>query len=103
MATFPPAPWIVDGPGSEHVVTDSYHVVEAKPGYPASDGGLYLAAIMSLDTAHLISAAPDTLPALKDLVLAYEALRRRTGYEASDPSVTLDAARAAIAKAEGRS
>jgi len=49
-----------------------------------------------LANANLIAAAPDLLAALKAFVADFDA-------SVSDPDATTDAARAAIAKAEGRS
>ena len=52
------------------------------------------------DDAHLTAAAPNMLKALKDLVQTHEACRRLKGLPKSSP--VTDAARAAIATAEGR-
>lgn len=51
--------------------------------------------------ARLIASAPEMLAALKNICLTYEAERKHNG-RAGDPSDSLEDARAAIARAEGR-
>lgn len=56
---------------------------------------------MGYDGIAAVEALPELLEALKDLTLAYKALRKRAGYDGDDPSDSIDLAEAAIAKAGG--
>ena len=57
-----------------------------------------------LNNAHLIAAAPDLLAALKAIIAAEESFMADTGCECDDEvAQAVEVARAAIAKADGRS
>ncbi len=58
---------------------------------------------LSEENARLIAAAPDLLTALKALVLEVELKDNPSDEGASEHCEQMDAARSAIAKAEGRS
>ena len=91
--THTPGPWVLDGPGTEHLLGDGYHCINS--------AGLYSYAVMSVSgflldaDAVLIAASPDLLAALQAMVAHYPAGINTMLDEASIAS------RAAIARATG--
>lgn len=88
-----PGPWEVDKEGRAFVINPQIHSGDANDGFYG--GELIAESIFNPDDRKLIAAAPDLLAACKALVGACE------GWMA-DPVPCLEAARAAIAKAEGK-
>lgn len=93
MSTFTPGPWAVlyNPMGVDYVVGDDCTIC-SMPGWDADYEDEELA------NARLISAAPDLYEALKELIDMDVAYQR--GQKVSD---AVDKARAALAKAEGKS
>jgi hypothetical protein len=90
MTTHTPGPWIFsnNGHGGSAVMASNHRIL----GYNLEDAN-----------ARLIAAAPDLLAAAKGLVEAYHNSihGRATFSQATKLADAIDAARAAIAKAEG--
>ena len=98
MSKHTPGPWEI-GPGRGDVLLDEYEIQPANGRGP-------IALASGLDDARLIAAAPDLLEALRNWLDAHEEF-----FTADDDDImaglklheSYERARAAIAKAEGRS
>ena len=98
--THTPGPWVLDGPGTEHLLGDGYHCINS--------AGLYSYAVMSVSgflldaDAVLIAASPDLLAALQALLEACEQRANADGGDfGSDIGPAAALATAAIARATG--
>ena len=65
------APWVLDGPDTEHIAGDGYRCINSAGGW--QDAELQLSGWMLEADARLIAAAPDLLAALQAMVAHYPA------------------------------
>lgn len=95
-----PGPWCLDNPIHADTVDKVYHSIDAGKGFPDDDGqGFGISGCLYLPDARLIAAAPELLAALKAVMERCEVFENVP----SDAGRIIESARAAIAKAEGRS
>lgn len=98
MSKYTPGPWVLENRGCKYIVS--------KPGdgYITRDvcrlDGSTMSAFAQEANARLIAAAPELLEALRGL-LALDKEHHQRGHDDEDICQEVQAARAAIAKAEG--
>lgn len=94
-----PGPWVLDAEhfGNINHISHEYHFIEAGCGFinNATGKGFSISGCIFTEDARLITAAPDLLEALQNMVEAYQ-------HEASIDNPALLEARMAIDKALGK-
>jgi hypothetical protein len=102
-----PAPWKEHAPKIDGVVDHNYRQIKAGCGYfpeeDESESGFKLVGFIKPADTRLIVAAPDLLQALRELLPMVEEWHAEFPRDVGDKEApAIAAARAAIAKAEGR-